>query len=75
MRDDFIVLKGESLLYVYEAVGLDTLRMIVDDLDDPGFGSDHIHAVNAAAKVLYRRELEAIQDLDTLVVEVDPNDA
>jgi len=72
MRDDIVVLTASSIIYVYETVSLQTLRQIVEDLEDPGFGSDHIHAVRLASRVLYRRELEAVKDLDTIVSDIEP---
>ncbi len=70
MKDNVVVLSGESILYIYETVTLETLRRIVEELKDPGFGSDHINAVKLASRVLYRRELEEVQDLDTLVSDI-----
>ena len=72
MRDDIVVLTGSSIVYVYESVSLETLRQIVEDLEDPGFGSDHIQAVRLASRILYRRELEAVKDLDTIVSDIEP---
>lgn len=72
MRDDIVVLTASSIVYVYETVSLETLRQIVEDLEDPGFGSDHIHAVRLASRILYRRELEAVKDLDTIVSDIEP---
>ena len=72
MKDNIYVLNGESIIYIYENVCLDTLRSIVEDLSDPGFGSDHIHAIRLASRILRRRELESIQNLDTIVMDPDP---
>lgn len=72
MKDDIVVITGSSIIYVYETVALETLRRIVEDLEDPGFGSDHVHAVRLASRILYRRELESVQDLDTIATDVDP---
>ena len=74
MKDNVVVLSGSSIIYIYESVSLETLRDIVADLEDPGFGHDHIHAIKMAEKVLYRRELAEVQDLDTLVIDIDPFD-
>lgn len=74
MKDNVVVLAGDSIIYIYESVSLETLRLMVADLDDPGFGSDHIHAVKLAQRILYRRELESVQNLDTLVADIDPLD-
>jgi hypothetical protein len=72
MKDNVYVLNGESIIHIYESVSIETLRNIVSDLKDPGFGSDHVHAVRLASRILYRRELESIQELDTIVMDVDP---
>jgi hypothetical protein len=72
MKDNSYVLNGESIIHIYENVSIETLRNIVSDLEDPGFGSNHIHAVRLASKILHRRESESIQDLDTIAMDVDP---
>jgi len=71
MKDNAVVLNGDSILYIYKSVALETLRRIVEDLEDPGFGSDHINAVKLASRILHRRELEKIQDLDTIVTDIE----
>ena len=69
MKTGPVVLRGEATLHLLRRVKLDTLRRIVDDLEDATFGDEAIYASILARSVLNSREVTDFEAADTLVTE------
>jgi len=69
MKTSPVILRGEATLHLLRRVRLETLRRIVDDLDDATFGDEHIYASILAQSVLNSREITSLEAADTLVTE------
>ena len=74
MMSEPVILRGETALHLLRKVSLETLREIVTDLGDAGFGDDHVFALELARQILDTREQTVFEAADTMVTDVEWDD-